>query len=134
MTNRRGRTMRARAMMSIFCSPPDKVPAFCANRCSKNGKKANTRPNSVAECPIVGSGEAQVVAHRKILKDRSLLRSMRNPVARHDVRRRSGHVVAADDNSSVARRQKSQDGASERGLAHAILAEQRNYFAAADRK
>jgi hypothetical protein len=34
----------------------------------------------------------------------------------------------------VPRRQKSKDSARERSLAHAILAEQRNYFATAERE
>ncbi len=41
---RLGFTMRARAIISIFCSPPDNVPAFCVSRCSKKGNIVNTRP------------------------------------------------------------------------------------------
>jgi hypothetical protein len=67
----------------------------------------------VAERPVVGGREAQVVPHRQILKDRFFLGSMRNTIACHDVRSRSGHVVAAYDNGSVPRRQESQDGSRE---------------------
>src|SRR3990172_1775983 len=46
MRRSRGRAMRARAIASICCSPPDSVPARCPRRSPRRGKRARTRSRS----------------------------------------------------------------------------------------
>src|SRR5207253_5281082 len=41
--SRRGRAISARPMATICCSPPESVPASCARRSARRGKKSNTR-------------------------------------------------------------------------------------------
>ncbi len=43
-----GRLMSARPIASICCSPPESVPATCARRSARRGKRPNTRARSAA--------------------------------------------------------------------------------------
>ena len=47
----RGALIMARAMASICCSPPERVPAYCFRRCFRIGKRAKffSRSASMAE-------------------------------------------------------------------------------------
>ena len=43
-----GRAMSARAMASICCSPPERVPPCCLRRSESSGKRAKARSKSSA--------------------------------------------------------------------------------------
>ena len=71
-----GRAIRARAISSIFCSPPDRVPARWPNRSSRKGKTSPTRCQFLVEPGGLRLAEAQIVGHAQVLKDRLLLRGV----------------------------------------------------------
>src|SRR5712691_4645526 len=48
MQRKRGRDIRARAMASICCSPPDMVPPFCARRSRNRGNISRTPSRSLS--------------------------------------------------------------------------------------
>ena len=94
-----GRDIRARAIASICCSPPDKVPAICWRRSARIGKRSKSALQVGRDR---GRVAAQIAAHLQILGDAHMredapaLRAMRDAEREDAARRRARDVLALE--------------------------------------
>ena len=92
----RGCDISARATSSIFCSPPESVPARCFRRVGQERKELADTLQAGIERSVVAQTEPQVLLHRQILEQRLFLRRV------GDVRRAmrcGGRPVMSSPNS-----------------------------------
>ena len=69
--------------------------------------------------------EPEIVAHRQVLEQRVLLRHVDQPHLALQMWRHPRHVLAREGDAAAPRRQKAHDRLEQRGLAHAVLADDR---------
>src|ERR1700757_199462 len=92
---RRGDANRTRETISIFCSPPLSVPAFCRRRSRTIGKYWPTRslpaPMDRRRNPaVVAHAEPQILLDGEVLEQGLLLRRIGDATARDQIGGKSG--------------------------------------------
>ena len=115
----------ARASARICCSPPESAPPLRSRSRVSRGKSSE----HALDRPFLGLArirrprQAQIFKRAQARKDAAALRHISDAEPAAFVRRPARHVHAVDNDLAAARRQQPHDGLHERGLAHAIVAD-----------
>ena len=127
-----GLAIRARPIASICCSPPRERAARIVEPLGELRKFPSTLRASSACGPATAGDDPRrkragrqrkILAHRERFEDAPALRNDRDAGLRDRVGRLARERAAVEDHVAAARRRQPGDRADQRGLAHAVAAE-----------
>ena len=131
-----GLAISARPIASICCSPPLSAPPGWSMRSASCGNSASTSSKSQPAPTVALAGgrgargkragrQQQVLAHGQRAEDAPALRHDRDAVLRDRVGRPAAQRAALEEDLARARRREARHRPDQRGLAHAVAAEDR---------
>src|SRR3981189_3228722 len=129
---RRGEPSSARETISIFCSPPLRVPAFWLRRFPTMGKYSLPPAHPFGKAPIVAEAEPEIVLYCQVLEQRLLLGGVGNGLARDQMGGQGRDVLPEQLDPAPLGREEAEYRLEESALAHAVLAKQGKDFAGPD--
>ena len=119
----RFRHQRARHQQHFLLASGERAGALLEPRGQHREKLADALQPGI-EGPFLAQTQAQIIFHAQILEQRLLLWRVGDVLARNLVRRQAGGIEPGHADTALGKRQKSHYRFQQRGLAHAVLAQQ----------
>ena len=120
-----GEPTSARASARICCSPPDSVPPLAVEQAGQPRQQADHALDRalLGLAGVRRPGEAQILLRGQAGQDAAALRHIADAEAAALMRGPLRDVDAVDHDAAAGRRQQTHDRLQQRGLAHAVVAD-----------